>query len=87
MVSCDTLSGPGLLPAKTLTLGRTPSRSARFHEAIVDDDVGLANQRQPADRHESGISGPGPDEVDTASLAGHPPTWWRATSRPPPRAR
>jgi hypothetical protein len=39
---------------------------ARIHEPVVDDDVGVAQEREAAHRHQAGIAGAGAHERDVA---------------------
>ena len=72
IVSWD-MPAPGLFPAKILTArGRHLVEQLRAHEAIVHDDVGLAQQLEPANRDEAGIARSGADEGDAASPGAHP---------------
>ena len=54
----------GRLAGKDVTRARRFGEQARVHEAIVHDDVGGAQPREPAQRHEARIAGPRADKRD-----------------------
>ena len=62
----------GSLAGEQMARLRGEIEQLRVHEMVVDDHVGLAEQREAAMVDESEIAGSGPDEVDNALfLLGH----------------